>query len=444
MEKNKTTEKLTRRILRKMIPSAAAILLILAGGLVYLHSGVPAGRTKAVRKTVDDSVTEEGVITSGGELHILSEVAGPVAEILVGENDRVEAGDVLYRIDPVQYRYEKEAAENSAKALEAQLERTKVGQVMTASPQEYLENLEEELESAKAARNAAKSAYEGYRVLAESGDVSRLELERAEAEYRGAESAYRQAEERCRESSTLLEELKTQGIDREKLNKTFYEAETGMLEAELAGSRTQIEQLEDRIGRCEVKASRPGIVSELPIRHVNAVTEGQETVCLQTIDRNAAEADVLTSIVPWLSAGDPVELIFSRKGQDETVEGHIAEIYGFASPGVSALGLSEYRVHIRIEPERPEELAGREGYGVTVTFPLYHREDALTVPADALFSENRQNYVYVVKAGRAVKTAVESEYQSGGDAVILSGLSEGDTVVQKADTEGIRDGARVR
>ena len=39
---------------------------------------------------------------------------------------------------------------------------------------------------------------------------------------------------------------------------------------------------------------------------------------------------------------------------------------------------------------------------------------------------------------------ISSEYQTGTDAVITGGLSENDTVIARADAEGIHDGVRVR
>lgn len=433
-------EKLT---LRKKLLLAAALVLV-PGCLFAKGSGIKAETAQAVRKAVEDTASEEGVISSGEEKAILSEVSGPVAGILVSENDRVKEGQVLYRIDPVLYDFEKQAAESAVRALEAQMDRAKIGQVMTTSPAEYLDGLGKELAAAESAMQAAKSTWEGMQVLAAGGDAARLELEQAEAQYRSAESTYRQAQERYQESRTLMEKLEKEGITGDKLNDTFFESENGMLEAELEGSRTRLRQLEDRIERCEVKAGEDGIITSLPIKQVSAVQEGMETVCIRPAEACLAEADVLTSVVPWLSVNGPCEITVSRKGQDEKIPGHVTEIYDFASAGTSALGLSEYRVHVKIAPENPEDLAGKEGYGVTVRFLLYEGEDVLTVPADAVFEEDGKQYVYLVQGRRAVKTEISSEYQTGTDAVITGGLSENDRVIARADAEDIHDGVRVR
>ena len=431
------------------IPVGAKVLLpllaaALAVALVWGNRGVKVEKAKAAVKTVEDSVTEEGVITSGTELHVISEVAGPVAEILVAENERVKAGQVLYRIDPVNYTHRRESAEAELLSLKARKDRARISQVMTSSPTEYLDGLEKEMASRKAARQAAESAYQGYQALAAAGDISRLELERAEAEYREAESAYRQAEERLKESSGLMQKLGSEGMEGEELNRTFYDSEMDMLEAEVSGAESALELLREQEKKCEVKADRDGIVSSIPLMGQSAVAEGQETLVLRESGEYYVESDVLTSVAPWLSRGEAVEIVFNRKGKEERYPGTVEEIYDFASPGISALGLSEYRVRVKVLPDEPEQLEGKEGYGVTVRFPLYYGENVLTVPAEALFTEDGRQYVYRIEHGRAVIGEVESEYQSGGDAVITGGLSEGDVVVKNADAGGVFDGTRVR
>ena len=52
--------------------------------------------------------------------------------------------------------------------------------------------------------------------------------------------------------------------------------------------------------------------------------------------------------------------------------------------------------------------------------------------------------MYQIEDGRAVRKAVEVEYQTGIRTVITSGLGEGDLVIDQVDSEGIYEGARVR
>ena len=90
------------------------------------------------------------------------------------------------------------------------------------------------------------------------------------------------------------------------------------------------------------------------------------------------------------------------------------------------------------------DIASKDGYGVDVEFLLYENEDALTVPAGAVFESGDAHYVYRIEGGRAVKTEVTVDYTTATEAVITDGLAEGDAVVAVVDVEDLTDGAKVR
>lgn len=98
---------------RKAASAAAVVVLIGAGIMVY------QGRTRAVEcaraaiQDVEDYYTEDGVISFGEEYSIISEVNGPVKELLVKENDPVKQGDVLFEVGTSDYQYQLTAAENA-------------------------------------------------------------------------------------------------------------------------------------------------------------------------------------------------------------------------------------------------------------------------------------------------------------------------------------------
>ena len=103
----------TKSILFVLLIAGMAILLAACGG--------------ADEAAVDGQLTASGSI-SAKDLSISPEIGGKVAEVLVDEGDRVEAGDVLFRLDDeiiaAQYRQAEAAvsvAEAGVNAAEAQL-----------------------------------------------------------------------------------------------------------------------------------------------------------------------------------------------------------------------------------------------------------------------------------------------------------------------------------
>ena len=137
----------------------------------------------------DDSYTEDGTISLGESFKVISEVSGPVQEVRVTENQTVKKGTVLYRIGSDDYSYELDVLKAQLAGYEAQFEKAKVGNVMTLSPEEYLEDLRKQKESAEASLSAAASTYTAYTGLFAAGDVAKTDYEGIRAEYENAEAA---------------------------------------------------------------------------------------------------------------------------------------------------------------------------------------------------------------------------------------------------------------
>lgn len=429
------------------------LLACVAGGLAVIAAvscATAGGRGQKVetaaakRGLVEDRYTEEGIISFGGEYRVIAQASGPVSSLLVEENSRVKKGDVLFTIDSTDYEYEKALAASALAGYEAQLEQSRINQVMTTSPQEYLEAVKQELEAGKARYQSAKSVYEGDQVLYASGAISRVQMETDKAAYEAALSSWQQARGRYEESSRFLESLREEGIDQSTINSRFYNSELNQLTAQIQSRKTAVSQMEEQIARCRVKAERDGIVTSLPVKEMSVIQAGETAAVINSREGMKAEADVLTNIAPYIKEGEPVEVTLQLRGRDETFTGTVEKVYDYADRGTSALGLDEYRVHVRAALDDGEALAGREGYGVNIRFLLYHEQDCLTVPSGAVFQADETYFVYQIEDGRAVRKAVEVEYQTGIRTVITSGLEEGDLVIDQVDSEGIYEGARVR
>ncbi len=429
--------------------AAAGILLLLAaGGFLYTKSvsGLPAVSVeKAERETLEDVFTEEGRITAGDTVRYIAEVSGPVEKVYAEKNRRVKKGEVLFTISDSAYASAMEAAESEAAGYRAQLEQTSVGQVMTAAPTEYIETLEKRKAAADAALKAAKSSYEAGRALLDSGAISQNAFAETEALYRKAAAEAEEAGLRFRESREMLKKLQESGVGDEDLNRLFYESETARIKAALSVAEAEASFQKEQREKCTVMALEDGIVTDLPVKELSSITAGQQAAVISEERGLFAEADVLTSAALYIKEGDPIRAEISLKGKNLLLPGKVTEVYDYADQGTSALGLPEYRVHVRAELEEgPEASHGIEGYGADLKFTLYRGENVLTVPAGAVFETDGKEYVYLASGGRAVKTEVETEYKTAARAVIAGGLQEGSEVIREADAEGVFDGARIR
>ena len=428
-----------------LIGGVAVVCVLLAACAAMQGKGALKVETAAAtRGPVSDYYTEEGAIAFGGDYQVVAQAEGPVEQLFTEENKVIKKGDVLLLIDSTDYTYDKELAESELSGLEAQLEQTRINQVMTSSPQEYLDSAKQKLAESEADYQAAKSVYEADQALYASGDISKVQMETDKASYEAAVSVWQQAQGRYEESSRFLDSLKKEGIDQTTINSRFYNSEIDQLNAQIASKKTTVQQLEDRIEKCQVKADRDGIVTKFPAKEMSVVRSGDTVAVISGSGTAVAEADVLTNIAPYIKVGDPVEVVMQLRGKDETYNGTVSDIYDYAAKGTSSLGLDEYRVHVKVALEDGTVFEGREGYGVNLKFCLYESEDCLTIPSSAVFKSSGTYWVLKIDQGEAVKAPVEMVYQTGTRTVITSGLEEGEKVIDQVDSEGIYEGAKVK
>ena len=84
-----------------------------------------------------------------------------------------------------------------------------------------------------------------------------------------------------------------------------------------------------------------------------------------------------------------------------------------------------------------------DGMGVRVVLELAEPQQALLIPQSALLADQQGSYVFVVEQGnRAAIRRVRAEARRDGTAVVLEGLTAGETVIAQGQTR-VRPGAAV-
>lgn len=431
------------KINKKIVLLAAAAIAVAAGALMGASKlrGMKIEGYEVKRTSFSDTYMEEGTISTGTPYQVIAKVTAPVKSVEVKANDPVKAGDVLLTLDDRDLVFERSLHESALAGYQAQLEQSRISQVMETSPREYVEALKRELDTANAQLATVSLKYQAALSLYAEGNISKAEMEETTALYKSAEADRLKAANRYEESERALSKLKEEGVLEEELNARFYQSADSQLKAQIRAEQTSLELADAQIQDCVITAQRDGIVTSIPAKETSLLAAGQEAAVIIGQEEVVAQADVLTSVAAGLKVGMPVTVTQKQRGSDREFAGEVAEIYDFASQGVSALGLSEHRVHVKVAIEGGEAL--KDGYAVNLTFTLYQGEDELTVPSGALFQADGKDFVYVIDGGRARKQAVTVEYKANSQASITEGLGEGDVIAADADTKGLYEGARV-
>ncbi len=221
-----------------------------------IAAGAPAAEAVPARQQsaapARTSYTAE--IIPQDQVPVVAEVAGQVLEFNIEVGDRVEAGDVLVRIDSSTLEAQRAQAMAGLEAAKAQLD------LLQDEPDE------EDIEAARAAVTAADEAYQ--RALAgptaEELRMAEAQLRQAEAAVKQAQAAYDQVswnpliaalpESMQLEAATLALEAAQAQYDKLVLGATA-DVIAGAY-AQLANARAQLKRLEDGAKPAQIEAAQ--------------------------------------------------------------------------------------------------------------------------------------------------------------------------------------------
>lgn len=214
---------------------------------------------------------------------IAAEVSGMVVEVLVGNNEYVEAGQDLFRIDPNKYQL---AVETALAGLQSARQATGVS---TAN-----------VEAAEASMNAARAGV----VLSEQDTVR---LRRIKKEDPGALSDRRieQAE------GTLLvarAQLTAAEANVEKARQDL--GEEGDDNSRILQAQAALDAAELDLSRTTVRAPADGLLTDVRVDRGNFASAGSPQMTFIGIHNIWVQADYTENNLGNIDAGDPVELVF--------------------------------------------------------------------------------------------------------------------------------------
>jgi RND family efflux transporter MFP subunit len=119
---------------------------------------------------------------------------------------------------------------------------------------------------------------------------------------------------------------------------------------------------------------------------------------------------------------------------DNTYEGEVVEI-GSAIDQTTGL----FKIKAAVTGNTEGLLSGTKATVITDT---YHENNAVIIPYDAVYYDGSQAYVYTVVDGKAKRTNIETGLYDNDNIVVISGLSEKDTVITTWAAQ-LRDGVDV-
>jgi HlyD family secretion protein len=194
----------------------------------------------------------------------------------------------------------------------------------------------------------------------------------------------------------------------------------------------------------QILAPHSGTVLWLADPSARIVLAGEPLLTIGDLSDLEIELALLSQDAVTLAPG--ARAVVERWGGAGELDAVVRRIEPSAFTRVSALGIEEQRVLLRLDLTSPREIWQGLGdqFRVSVRVILWSEPDLLRVPQSALFRHDAGWAVFVQdpESGSARLTEVDIGRQAGGLAEVLSGLIEGnDVVVYPASA--LFDGAKI-
>ena len=293
------------RLSPKRLALAGAALLALAGGAWY---GQRCWTTGRFIESTDDAYI------GGNVTAIAPHVAGFVAAVLVEDNQRVTAGQVLVRLDPRDFRAALEHAEAVLAARSATLD--------SFCAQEVLQQSTIRQQDADLAAKSARATFAGadaarYRSLAQIAAGTRQDAQRSDAAEQEARSAV---------------VASTAGVEAARQQLKVLRAQIAEAEAGVAQARADLDTARLNLGYTEIRSPIAGYVGNRAAQVGAFVGQGAYLISVIPSSGLWVDANFKEDQLSRMAPGRPVSVVADVLS-GHVFHGHVVSL----APGTGAV-----------------------------------------------------------------------------------------------------------
>lgn len=276
---------------KKLVP------LLVAGvaGAAILVGGVFWYIDKQRFESTDNAFVQADTVS------VSPQVTGYVAEVLVADNQRVEAGQVLAKIDPSTFQAKLDQAIANAAALDAAIKSVDDKAVLE---QALIQQRQAGVASAQADAGRARADLDRYDSLARQGWVSQQKVQTEAAGTKQSEATVASAQaalEAERRTASALGSARAQTV------------------AQAAAAHAAVDQARIDLERTVIRAPAAGVVGARTVRPGQLVQPGVSLMSVVPVGQSFVVANFKETQVARLRVGQPVEIKADAFGKQKIV-----------------------------------------------------------------------------------------------------------------------------
>jgi HlyD family secretion protein len=348
------------------------------------------------RQELVNEVSTNGRVEPENNYEFHSPVSTTVKAVYVQPGDQAPAGKLLVVMDDVQAHARLATADSGVKAAQAALYA-----VTHNGTQEQRQAVAGDIARNRLERDQARRDLDALLKLKSSGAASASEVAAAQQRLDAAEASLHAFDQSA--------------------NNRYSPAEVARAQAEFTGAEANLAAARQVVAQTSIHAPVAGTIYSLDARPTEFAEEGKLLLQMADLHHERVRAYFDEPEIGRLAVGQKILIKWDAK-PGRLWHGHIVRTpvtvitYGTRNVGEVLIGIDDADGGLLPDTN------------VTVTVTTSSEPNTLSVPREALHSENGKSYVYKVVNDKLVKTAVTIGTINLTQVAILSGLNEGDYV----------------
>jgi HlyD family secretion protein len=390
---------------RRWLWFGAVIVLILVyfGVRSLTRDRLPVRIAQASHEPLASTISVNGKVEPEHNVEIHSPVSAIVKAVYVQAGDKVAKGKLLLALDDVEARAKLASADSGVKAAQANLDAAEHNGTLEQRQASTADITRNKLEVTQAQHDL-----DALTKLNSTGAASSSEVAAARGRLATAEANLHAAEQSSQSR--------------------FSPAEIAHAQAALADALANQKAAQQVVSQTVVHAPISGTVYSLNTKATEYAEQGKMLLQMADLSREQVQAYFDEPNIGVLKVGLPILIKWEAK-PGMVWHGHIERVpvtvvtYGTRNVG---------EVLVHLDDNADGQLL--PDTNVTVTVTTSSQSNALSIPREALRSENGKTFVYKVAGDELKKTYVVTGAINLSQVAILSGLNDGDWIATGTTT----------
>lgn len=349
----------------------------------------------ASKGKINTNMNIAGVLVPFQTANVASKISGVVQNVNIDVGNSVKAGDTLITLDTKELNAQLKQEQAAVATNQANFYKVKSG-----TRPEVIASEQALAEGDKTSYDIAQKNYERENQLFQSGNIAQADLEQAEQKLSSAKAKY--------------------DSDVETLNSML----NGPTESDINAAAATVNQAQAAVNYINVEMENTtinspisGIVTNRNINHGEVVSPGAQLLTIADTSMLKLKATVFQEVIKLLQLDQSVR-VFIDIYPNKEFKGKIDKL------GPIAVNTGQY-FPIEISIQNSGDI--KAGLSAHASINLDTNEGVI-VPAAAVVQNKGQNYVFVIKSGKASKRVVTLGLKNDKKIMIEKGLEVGEKV----------------